>query len=58
MNWVEVAVKLVAENSGNVKFAPLKNIAGADIKFDKRGDRCKTFYGQSLRSRLLFERRL
>ena len=35
MNWVEVAVKLVAENSGNVKFAPLKNIAGADIKFDK-----------------------
>ena len=35
MNWVEVAVKLVAENSDGVKFAPLGNIAGADIKFDR-----------------------
>ena len=35
MNWLEVAVKLVAENSDNVKFAPLTNIAGADIKFNK-----------------------
>ena len=35
MNWVEVAVKLVAENSDGVKFAPLSNIAGVDIRFDK-----------------------
>lgn len=35
MNWVEVAVKLVAENSDGVKFAPLSNIAGVDIKFNK-----------------------
>ena len=35
MNWVEVAVKLVAENSEDVKFAPLANIAGVDIRFDK-----------------------
>ena len=35
MNWLEVAVKLVAENSNDVKIAPLSNIAGADIKFDK-----------------------
>lgn len=35
MNWVEVAVKLVAENNDKVKFAPLANIVGVDIKFDK-----------------------
>lgn len=35
MNWVEVAVKLIAENSNNVKCAPLSNISGADIRFDK-----------------------
>lgn len=35
MNWVEIAVKLIAENNDGVKFAPLRNIAGADIKFDK-----------------------
>lgn len=35
MNWLEVAVKLVAENSDGVKVAPLGNIAGVDIKFDK-----------------------
>ena len=35
MNWLEVAAKLVAENSENVKIAPLANISGADIKFNK-----------------------
>lgn len=35
MNWVEVAVKLIAENSDGVKFAPLGNIAGVEIKFNK-----------------------
>lgn len=35
MNWLEVAVKLVAENNGGVKVAPLNNIAGVDIKFNK-----------------------
>lgn len=34
MNWLEVAVELVKQN-GNVMVAPLSNIAGADIKFDK-----------------------
>lgn len=34
MNWLEIAVKLVEQN-GNVMVAPLANIAGADIKFDK-----------------------
>ena len=35
MNWVEVATELIKEDSDNVKFAPLANIAGSDIKFDK-----------------------
>ena len=35
MNWLEVASKLVEQNSENIKFAPLSNIAGADIKFNK-----------------------
>ena len=34
MNWLEVAVELVKQN-GDVRVAPLSNIAGADIKFDK-----------------------
>lgn len=34
MNWLEVAAKLVKQN-GNVMVAPLANIVGADIKFDK-----------------------
>ena len=35
MNWVEIAAKLIEENSENVKVAPLANIAGVDIRFDK-----------------------
>jgi hypothetical protein len=35
MNWVEVAVKLIAENNNGVKLAPLRNISGVDIRFDK-----------------------
>ena len=35
MNWLEVAVKMVEQNDENVKVAPLSNIAGVDIKFDK-----------------------
>ena len=35
MNWLEVAVELVKSNDDNVKFAPLSNIAGVDIKFNK-----------------------
>lgn len=35
MNWLEIAVKMVEQNNDGVKFAPLSNIAGADIKFDK-----------------------
>lgn len=35
MNWVEIAVKLIAENNDGVKFAPLGNIAGVDIRFDE-----------------------
>ena len=35
MNWLEIAAKLVEQNDNNVKFAPLSNVAGADIRFDK-----------------------
>lgn len=35
MNWLEVAVKMVEQDDENVKVAPLSNIAGVDIKFDK-----------------------
>lgn len=35
MNWLEVAVELVKSNDDNVKFAPLSNIEGVDIKFNK-----------------------
>ena len=35
MNWLEIAVKMVEQNDDGVKFAPLSNIAGADIKFNK-----------------------
>lgn len=35
MNWLEVAVKMVEQNNDGVKVAPLSNIAGVDIKFDK-----------------------
>jgi hypothetical protein len=35
MNWLEVAVKMVEQNDENVKVAPLSNIAGVDIRFDK-----------------------
>ncbi len=35
MNWVEIAAKIVEENNNAVQLAPLSNIAGADIKFDK-----------------------
>lgn len=35
MNWVEIAAKMVERNDDNVKFAPLSNIAGVNIKFDK-----------------------
>ena len=35
MNWLEIASKMVEQNNDSVKFAPLSNIAGADIKFDK-----------------------
>lgn len=35
MNWVDIAAKMVERNDDSVKFAPLSNIAGADIKFDK-----------------------
>ena len=35
MNWLEVAVELVKRNDETVKIAPLSNIEGADIKFNK-----------------------
>ena len=35
MNWLEIASKMVEKNNDGVKIAPLSNIAGADIKFDK-----------------------
>ena len=35
MNWIEIAVKMVAENNDKVKLAPLSNISWADIRFDK-----------------------
>lgn len=35
MNWLEIASKMVKQNNDGVKFAPLSNIVGADIKFDK-----------------------
>ena len=35
MNWLEIASKMVEQNNDGVKIAPLSNIAGADIKFDK-----------------------
>lgn len=35
MNCLEIASKMVEQNNDCVKFAPLSNIEGADIKFDK-----------------------
>lgn len=35
MSWLEIAAKMAEQNSDAVKFAPLSNIAGADIKFNK-----------------------
>lgn len=35
MNWLEIAAKMVEQNDDAVKVAPLSNISGADIKFDK-----------------------
>ena len=35
MNWLEIASKMVEQNSDGVKFAPLSNITGVDIKFNK-----------------------
>lgn len=35
MSWIDVVAKVVKKNNDGVKFAPLSNIAGADIKFDK-----------------------
>lgn len=35
MTWVDIAAKMVESNNDGVKFAPLANIAGVDIRFDK-----------------------
>lgn len=35
MNWLDIAAKMVERNDDSVKFAPLSNIAGVDIKFNK-----------------------
>ena len=35
MNWLEIAAKMAEQNNDAVKFAPLSNIAGADINFNK-----------------------
>ena len=35
MSWLGIAEKMVQQNNDGVKVAPLSNIAGADIKFDK-----------------------
>ena len=35
MNWLDIAAKMVERNDDSVKFAPLSNIVGADIKFAK-----------------------
>lgn len=35
MNWFEIASKMAEKNNDGVKVAPLSNISGADIKFDK-----------------------
>lgn len=35
MSWLGIAEKMVQQNNDGVKCAPLANIAGADIKFDK-----------------------
>lgn len=35
MNWLERILKVYEKDEEKVKLAPLANIAGADIKFDK-----------------------
>jgi hypothetical protein len=35
MNWAEIVAKMIEENNNAVQLAPLSNISGADIKFDK-----------------------
>jgi hypothetical protein len=35
MNWIERILKVFEKNEENIQLAPLSNIIGADIKFNK-----------------------
>ena len=35
MNWIDVAKKVLEKDETKIKLAPLSNIVGADIHFDK-----------------------
>ena len=48
MNWLEIASKMVEQNNDGVKFAPLSNIAGVDIKFDKGYGTIKVYVKKGL----------
>ena len=35
MNWLDIVSKIMEQDEDKIQLAPLSNIAGADIKFDK-----------------------
>lgn len=35
MNWIDIVAKIMEQYGDKIQLAPLSNIAGADIKFDK-----------------------
>lgn len=35
MNWIDIVSKIMEQDGDKIQLAPLSNISGADIKFDK-----------------------
>lgn len=35
MSWIDIVAKIMEQDGDKIQLAPLSNIAGADIKFDK-----------------------
>ncbi|MDD5980171.1 MAG: hypothetical protein PUC23_03565 [bacterium] len=35
MNWIDIISKIAEQDEDKIQLAPLSNISGADIKFDK-----------------------
>lgn len=35
MNWLDIVSKIMEQDEDKIQLAPLSNISGADIKFDK-----------------------